>query len=382
MPSVSLAELARSFLDLWHHFDAVEARRFDREGPEPRLRPFDRDGLRQQVAAIRSLEGAALELDLEGLDDEIDRTILLAAIRPQIRRHERDHPERVNPTIWSGRLRSVLEVRAGDPATLEAIPGWVEAAREAIAAPGFAFLQVALDDLAAARIALASAQWWQVDKELLSQAAAALDRLDQFLRHDARPNPAADAGALGDEAVAWHLHHAALIEMGGDEAARKLRYESEMARLQVEPVGGVSGLDLRGAAAAYGQGLLHQSSEIRRRVAPPSWLDAFALFAAGAAVPADSAPVLTRWDRLRLGRLDLEVQLARQDPAKALTDAPAPLGPALIRYPLEATFVALLVLEWEALRAKWAGDLGSLIGAVVEHGVMHPALAGWRLGLA
>ncbi len=384
-PSASLAELARSFLDLWHHFDGVEARRFDREGPEPRLRPFDRVASRQYAAAVRSLEGAVLELELESLDDEIDRTVLLASIRPQARRHHRDHPERVDPTLWTGRLLSVLEARPGDGETLEMIPVWVDAARATVAGPPLAALPVALDDVAAARTALARSEWWRADQDALSWAAAALDRLERFLRLETMPDPEAGAGALGDDAVGWYLHHAGLIELGAGEAARRLRHRAETLRPQVDSLGKARAptLDLRGAAEAYGQGLRHQESEIRRRLAAPAWLEAFALFVAvsgSGAAPDQPTEPATLWERIQLGRIDLATQVADPEAPTALPDS-IPAGPAALRHPLEAAIVALLALEWQGQRTTWAGDTGSFVGAVVEHGVFHPVLAGWRLGL-
>ena len=381
-PSALLAELARSFLDLWHHVDGVEARRFDREGPFPRLRPFDREISRGHVAALRSIEGATVELEVTELDDEIDRTILLAAIRPQIRRHEHEHPERTNPTFWTGRLVAALEATAGDAEVLASVPPWVEAARATVANPPLAALPVAHEDVAAARTTLARSEWWQADQEALSQSVAALDRLDRFLRLETMPDPTAEAGALGEPGVSWHLHHAALIETGAEEAARRLRYQGEMLRPRVESLGSAPGpgLDLRGVAAAYGQGLRHQESEIRRRVVPPAWLEGFALFAAGAVPETDPRrPVALAAvaERIQLARVDLEVQLAQQEVGKALA---APLGAAVVRHPLETAVTALLALEWETLRVGPTGDATPIVAAVVEHGVIHPALARWRLG--
>jgi hypothetical protein len=370
--SAALVELARSYLDLWHRVDPVEAGRFDREGPPPALRSADREGIRQQLAAARSLEGAVSELELESLDDEIDRTILLAAIRPLIRRSARDHPERANPTVWTGHLVAVLVARAGDAATLAAIPQWVETARAAVARPAVGYLRLALDDLAAARSRLTRAEWWQADKEQLSRAIAAVDRLEGFLRWEAMPD--LDAGTFGERGVEWQLHHAGLIEVGATEAARRLRLEGEQLRGRLDALGVPSPsleppLDLEPAAAAYGRSLHHLASEIRRRVLPPPWLEAFTLFAAQAEAGAEGTIYLAdRWRRIQLGRADLEAQLAGS--------AASPT-----RHPLEAAVAALLSLEWEALRARWLGDLESLLAAVLDQGLLHPILAGWRLGL-
>lgn len=382
LPTGSLVDLAQSFLDLWHHSDSVEARRYDSDGPLPALRPFDKETVRQHAAAFRALEGAILELDLATLDEEIDRTILLAAIRPQIRRLDRDHPERSNPVFWTDRLVSVLDARPGDPATLAALPGWVDDARATVTTPPFAFLEVALDDVAAARTSLARPEWWLGDKEGLSQAAAALDRLEQFFRHETMPDPGATGGG-GADAVSWHLHHAALVEVGGTEAARRLAARLEVLRRDLEGRGQItaSRVDLSGAVEAYRQGLRHQGSLIRRRITSPVWLQAFALFALGARADhrdREGALVAT-FLRTHLGRLDLEIQLGTKEPGAALAD-PSELGTSVVRRPLEATMVALLTIEWEATRAGWPGDTATFLAAVLKHGILHPTLAAWRLG--
>jgi hypothetical protein len=322
-----------------------------------------------------------VELEVVDLDDEIDRTVLLSVVRTQIRRHDEEHPERHDPTVWSERLVTVLETSPGDGEVLRSIPGWVEAARVTLASPGLAAVEVALEDVASARSALAGSSWWQADKEALSQAGAAIDRLERFLRMETTPDPG--AGAWGEPAVAWHLHHEALIEIGAEEARRRLRYHGEMLRPRLESLGVPLGptLDLRGVAAAYGQGLRHQESEIRRRVVPPAWLDGFALFAAGAVAESDQkhpAAMAALWERIQLARIDLEVHLGHQEPGRALATA---LGGTVLRRPLEATVVALLALEWQSLCDGALGDANAVVAGVVERGAIHPALARWRLGV-
>ena len=384
-PHQSLEQLAESFLDLWHHYDPVEARRFDWGGPAPVLVAFDKETVRQHGAAFRSIEAAVLELELDALDHEIDRTILLAAIRPQIRRLDRDHPERHNPVFWTDRLVGVLSDRTGDAATLGALPAWVDQLRATLTNPPIGYLQVALDDIGAARSILARPDWWLSDKEALSQAAAGLDRLEQFLRHETTPNPALDGGATDEESVSWYLHHAALVEVGSGQAARRLRQRSDAIRTQLEGEAKIEvvGFDQRGVVEAYRQGLQQQGSQIRRRIASPSWLAGFGLF--GQVGLAETSPdrrigLTAGLLRTHLAQLDLEIQLGETAIAAALQDRAA-WAVEIVRHPLEATVAALHAIEWEHVRGKWAGDLASFQLAVVEHGIMHPALASWRLGL-
>ena len=132
---MSLADLTQSFFDLWHHFDGVEASRYDSEGPPPALAAFDAETTRQHGAAFRALAAAVEDLDLDRIEDEIDRTVLLDAIRVRLRRVDHERPERWNPLLWSNRLRTVLVARAGDADTLAMVPDWVERAVGTIAEP-------------------------------------------------------------------------------------------------------------------------------------------------------------------------------------------------------------------------------------------------------
>ena len=206
-----LPELARSFLDLWHHFDGAEASRTDRFGPAPVLVPFDDKALKQHAAAFRALAHAVEELELESLDEEVDRTILIDAIRVRLRRVEHDRPERRSPALWLDRLAAVLATRPDDQALLDTIPDWTAALRRTVSKPSIGNLQVALELLADVRGAVTD-----------GGAAEALAGLETFLRHDVEVDPTAAAGALGEDQVTWHLHHEFKLELTAAQAERRL----------------------------------------------------------------------------------------------------------------------------------------------------------------
>lgn len=369
--AAGLATLGQSFLDLWHHVDSMDARRADALGPAPLLRPFDREEFRQHAAACRAIEGAVLDLDLADLDDEVDRTILLAALRPRIKQWERDHPGRRSPSYWTSRILAVLAERPGEVAALGAIPSWVETARAVVATPPAVATQVALDDLGVARTQLERAEWWQVDKDQLAESAAALDRLDSFLRHEVTPDPSPGAPRIDEDAVTWQLHHGALIEVTTTEALRRLRRRAEAIFDHPPPVD----TDLVGAALAYRQALAAQGSEIRRRIAPPTWLAGFSLFVAETTDPA-ARGTLSRW--CRRGLIDAAYHTGQLAPGDVAAN---PDVPAAVRRPLEALETALIALEWEAVRGRYGGETNAFIAATIEHGLLHPTLIAWRLGL-
>jgi hypothetical protein len=363
-----LDSLLQSFLDLWHHFDGVEARRFDPDGPLPELRPFDDDLLRQHAAACRAIEGAVLDLDLETLDAEVDRTVLLAAVRPQIRRLDRDRPADRNPTFWTSRVLAALRARLGDDAVLAPVPPWLVVGTETLTAPPVFSVQVAVDDLNAIRTELERPEWWRADKDLLAGVASAVDGFEGFLRHEIAPNAEAGAGAIGEESVTWHLNHAGLIEVSAAEAARRLRRRME---------GSVEGAatDLTGAVLAYRQGLARQASPVRRQLASPVWLAGFSLFVADQADPGARGAIA---DWCRAGLVDAGYHLGLLSPGELVRAA---AGPAVVRRPLEALETALLAIEWETVRGRFGGDTPTFIAAAIEHGLLHPTLLGWRLGI-
>ena len=86
MPSVD--DLCRSYLDLKYHFDPAAASSAGLVAHDGRLGSFDVASVREHVSALRSVAGAVEELDVEGLQEEIDRTALLGELRGTIFRFE------------------------------------------------------------------------------------------------------------------------------------------------------------------------------------------------------------------------------------------------------------------------------------------------------
>lgn len=360
-----LPDLARSFLDLWHHFDGAEASRSDRFGPAPVLASFDDTTLKQHGAAFRSLAHAVEELELESLDEEIDRTILIDSLRVRLRRVEHDRPDRWNPALWLDRLAAVIATRREDQAVLGALPEWMAALRATMTKPPIGHLEVALELLAEVRGVIQD-----------PAGADALAGLETFFRHEVEADGAAGAGALGEDQVTWHLHHEFKIEMTAMQAERRLIALVEASAADLEsgrPVVGGVGPEARAAAAA-------EPREIRRRIVAPEWLTAIDLFS-GHTSPGE------RHVALVIAGLDLAIQLGRIGAAEGvarLTDRLPSRRDRVRRVlvaPLESVGAVLLAAEWQAVARARGESPPALIATALDRGVFHPALAAWALGI-
>ena len=382
---MSLADLTQSFFDLWHHFDGVEASRYDSEGPPPALAAFDAETTRQHGAAFRALAAAVEDLDLDRIEDEIDRTVLLDAIRVRLRRVDHERPERWNPLLWSNRLRTVLVARAGDADTLAMVPDWVERAVGTIAEPPLLHLELAREDLVAAKAALRE-ESTGVEVDLLVVAEQAVDRFDDFLGREVAPDVRPTAGALGDDAALWRLHHDARLEMSPAEAERRLQ------RRQAELAAALEGAalpivaaetELPDAVAIAGR----HPSPIRRRMLAPEAIRGWRIFArealAGGNPPARLAALGASFVVTTLGSLDLAIQTGRTPAAAGIADTAARLpGRAealreLLVHPLEAFAAATYAAEWAQLFRATGDSPAAFAQRVGATGLLHPTLASW-----
>ncbi len=369
---MTLLELYRSFADLWNHFDSAEAFGFGRGYPLPSLQAFDEETCHQHAAAFRSLIGAVEDLELETLDEEIDRTVLLTALRTRVERLDVERPERWNPALWVNRLLQATVTRPGDPATLAALPDWVASAMDTIRKPSLFSLQVALGQLDEVRDRLRGEEW-SADPDARSRALAAIEELDRFLRHHVEPDPEPTAGALGADKVEWRLHHEHLLEVSSGEALRRLSGRVAALAERSEPVEGRPPAVIEPDPVAF---------EIRSRLVAPSWGEAWILFIAGLAGGRSASDALLA--QARKGGLDYAVQMGQLGPVEGI----ARLGgdstafDDLVVFPLAAAATTLLIAEWEAVRSRWTGTDASFIEAVAGHAVLHPILAAWRLDLA
>jgi hypothetical protein len=239
MPSVD--ELCQSYLDLKYHFDPAAASQAGLVAHDARLGLFDAATVRTHVAALRSVAGAVEELDVEDLQQEVDRTALLGELRSTIFRLEHERPHERNPIFWVNHLfqglyavlaRNATDAGARAPAALErlrAIPDFLDAARETLDEPPSVFVESALGMLGGGgqlivQVAVAmSAEAPGLADELRIASGRALESLKRFgtaLRDEIEPAADPHAFAIGEEQFARRLHFEHAVVAGAPEIWR------------------------------------------------------------------------------------------------------------------------------------------------------------------
>jgi uncharacterized protein (DUF885 family) len=239
MPSVD--ELCQSYLDLKYHFDPAAASQAGLVAHDGRLGHFDVATVRAHVAALRSVAGAVEELDVEDLQQEVDRTALLGELRSTIFRLEHERPHERNPIFWVNHLfqglyavlaRNATDAGARAPSALErlrAVPDFLDAARETLDEPPSVFVESALAMLGGGgqlvvQLAVAmSAETPGLADELRTAGGLALESLKRFgtaLRDEIEPAADPHAFAIGEEQFARRLHFEHAVVSGAPELWR------------------------------------------------------------------------------------------------------------------------------------------------------------------
>jgi len=239
MPSVD--ELCRSYLDLKYHFDPAAGSSAGLVSHDGRLGRFDAGAVREHISALRSVAGAVEELDVEDLQDEIDRTALLGELRSTVFRLEHERPHRRNPLFWVNHLfqglyavlaRSDQAAAGRAPAVLErlqGIPAFLDGARATLDEPPSVFVDSALamlgggGELIVQLAATLGAEVPELQDALQSAAGAALQSLKGFgtaLRDEIEPSGDPHAFAIGDEQFARRLHFEHAVVAGAPELWR------------------------------------------------------------------------------------------------------------------------------------------------------------------
>jgi uncharacterized protein (DUF885 family) len=140
-----LDHLTESYVDIRWHLDPVEGCGAGRSADDDRLGSFSDESIRQHIAALRSLMTAVEELEVDSLDDEIDRTALLYDIRVAEHRYRRERPHQRDPGLWTGHVleglyqlllardREATRLARSAAARLRAIPAFLDEARSTLA---------------------------------------------------------------------------------------------------------------------------------------------------------------------------------------------------------------------------------------------------------
>lgn len=333
-------ELCRSYLDLKWHFDPAAASAAGVVAEDHRLGRFDRDGVRTYVAALRSVTGAIEALDVDDLQDEIDRTALLGELRITIARWEHEKPHVRNPSLWLshlftavGRVLHRSDATPGTKATallarFKEVPAFLEAARATIDAPASIFVDTALGQLGGGGELIAqaagamAAESPALAEEMSVSAKAALEALAGFghaLRDDIEPSDDPHAFAVGEEQFARRLHYEHAL---ASEAPVLWRYGTHL-QDEIE-------VELTALAAQLGGGSWRDLVERLRPQMPA---------AGAAAVPADVPQGLSYVRRHITTPVMVEGQQLFRDEVRAESGDPATP---------EARLLRLADLRWRA----------------------------------
>jgi hypothetical protein len=239
MPAVD--DLCQSYLDLKYHFDPAAASSAGLVSHDGRLGRFDADTVRAHVAGLRSVAGAVEELDVEDVQQEIDRTALLGEIRSMTFRLEHERPHVRNPGFWLGHLfqglYSVLARRNGAiggraPAALErlrGVPEFLAAARATLDEPPSVFVDTALGmlggggELIIQLSAVMGQEAPDLQADLQTATGEALEALKRFgtaLRDEIEPSADPHAFAIGEDQFSRRLHFEHALVSGAPELWR------------------------------------------------------------------------------------------------------------------------------------------------------------------
>ncbi len=249
MPPATEA-LCRSYLDLRWHYDPASATAAGTTDHDSRLGAFDVESIGRHLAAFRAMAGAVEDLEVESLQDEIDRTALLGDIRVLISRLQHEQPHVRNPQFWLSHLCSAiytLLVRAESSvdhraravlARLREVPQFLDAAQETLCEPPSVFVESATQTIPGARLLLRTAAETlsgsvpALADDLASAAADADERVARFglaLETELQAHPDLLFFAVGEEQFDRRLHHEHALRNTAPELWRYgLRLEEEV----------------------------------------------------------------------------------------------------------------------------------------------------------
>lgn len=238
---MSVDDLCRSYLDLKYHFDPAAGSSAGLIVHDGRLGRFDRAAVREHVAALRSVASAVEAVDVDELQEEIDRTALLGEIRSSIFRLEHEQPHVRNPIFWVNHVFQALYAvlsRTGESAggrgpaalaRLRAVPEFLDDARATLEEPPSVFVDSALTmlggggELIVQTASVIGTEAPELGGDLAAAAGPALEALKRYgtaLRDDIEPSADPHAFAIGEEQFARRLHFEHAIVSGAPELWR------------------------------------------------------------------------------------------------------------------------------------------------------------------
>ncbi len=411
-----LAGLLDSYLDLRWHFDPAAASAAGVVSADARLGAFDARAMREHVAAFRSIAGAIEDVELDQLDDEIDRTALLADVRTLTARFEQERPHVRDPGFWIAHGHdAIAALMAREPADaaapaafarISALPALLGAARATLRRPPVLLVDAALAGLgpvgellvrAAARFGAAAPGGGEAMNAAVTAALQALARFGMALRDEIEPEADWARAALGEDWFERRVQEAYAVQSSVAELARwadETLDRTAGARAVGAPADVPESRDLVGAQERAIAGL---PSPIRRAIRSPVAVEGWALYASG--VDADTDPRWLRQLCYAAGRLAVDVGLHARgmgpaDAARLLTDRAGMTTEAAERevrraaaYPTRGLAAAAGYRDILRLRDAYADASVAASGrdafhaALLRYGALPPGLAGWGMGL-
>lgn len=237
----AIADLYRSYLDLRWHFDPAAATGAGVSTHDDRLGDFSPDRMREHLAGFKALAGAVEDVEVEDVEEEIDRTAFLDEVRVTVFRFERERPHLHDPSFWLshlyGAFQSLLRRRNEAPrdrarallSRLQAAPGFLGHARDTIVEPPQVFLDTAtamaaagpaLFEAVAEAIRQADPTASAVVDDAQAEAEAAVARFGLALRGDLRAHHDDLSFAIGEEQFNRRLHHEHALQATAPELYR------------------------------------------------------------------------------------------------------------------------------------------------------------------
>ena len=400
--------LLQSYLDLETHFDPAAASAAGIVSADARLGAFDAQSMREHLAAFRAIAAAIEDLDLEDLEDEIDRTALLDEIRTRALRFEQERFHQRDPGFWLSHAReaiaSLMERSALDAvvpaatARIGELPKLFDAARSSIRRPPVLLVDAALVELAPLGELLVRAAGELGPRipggpERLNQdvkaALEALARLGTALRDEIEPEVKWDRAAFGLERFERRLNEAYAIRSSVAELAR---WAERMLDQAPERSTAPGAPDLVGAQALA---VRQATSAVRRSIRSPVAVEGWQLYASG--IGREDDPAWLSRLRTAAARLAVDVGLHTRgtSPADAIdflqrrdgmpADAAAREVRAIAAGPTTGVAAAAGYREYERLRLAYAAshrqDLDAFHTQLLRYGALPPGLAAWGMGI-
>jgi len=235
LSATPLDQLVDSYLDLTWNLDPAAATAAGVVEYDHRLALYDEESVGTHVAALQSVANSLEALDIDSLEDEIDRTALLNKIRITTHRFTNERTHVRNPVFWLGHLLESLHLllvfqdRSQEHAAnslqrrLSEIPEFLDRARGTLEAPPTVFLDTAAQVIAPGlelvdQVALYCAG---AGVDASQESEAARGALEAFAEHlEVLRDGPAESFAIGQDAFDFRLRFDLAIRQVSTEVWR------------------------------------------------------------------------------------------------------------------------------------------------------------------